>query len=279
MKKYLISLCALALPALATAQVQLMSGYNFGQFIGAGVPALDGATGDAVGSIGSNFRLTTQAPNSSSGDFVGNNGTTGNYSNGFGRVYWDGTNGSSSYNFSGGVQIVATDVGLNSVNGQTVQGYSLGFQGDGLNLALTSTVSSNRIAFVQNTSGFADFDPTAFTNGAGVTSDANLTFAATASAGTNTITWFLNGSGTSFATTTLSGAGTMTSYSVDLPAEFYGLSGAQLVAQFSGTTTLDNVQFNGVSAIPEPSTYAAILGAAALGFVVIRRRQKAAVVA
>ena len=279
MKKYLISLCALALPALATAQVQLMSGYNFGQFLGGGYPSLDGTTGDAVGSIGSNFRLTTQAPNSSSGDVVGNNGTTGNYSNGFGRVYWDGTNGSSSYNFSGGVQIVATDVGFNSVNGQTVQGYSLGLQGDGLNLALTSTVSSNRIAFVQNTSGFADFDPTAFTNGAGVTSDANLTFAATASAGTNTITWFLNGSGTSFATTTLSGAGTMTSYSVDLPAGFYGLSGAQLVAEFSGTTTLDNVQFNGVSAIPEPSTYAAILGAAALGFVVIRRRQKAAVVA
>ena len=96
--RFLLCVLALALPAWSSAQVQLISGYNFGQFLGAGYPSLNGATGDPVTSVGSNFRLTTQAPNSSSGDFVGLNATVGNYSNGFGRIYWDGTNGSSAFN-------------------------------------------------------------------------------------------------------------------------------------------------------------------------------------
>ncbi|MCF7688773.1 MAG: PEP-CTERM sorting domain-containing protein [Cephaloticoccus sp.] len=69
----------------------------------------------------------------------------------------------------------------------------------------------------------------------------------------------------------------MSVYAVDLPGGFYGLSSALLVGEFSGAATFDNVQFNGVSAVPEPSTYAAILGAMALGFVAIRRRRNAAV--
>jgi hypothetical protein len=43
----------------------------------------------------------------------------------------------------------------------------------------------------------------------------------------------------------LSGAA-MTGYAVDLPAAFFGLTEARLVAQFSGIATIDNVQFNGV---------------------------------
>ncbi len=189
--------------------------------------------------------MATQAPNSSSGDFVGNNGLTGNFSNGFGRLYWDGSNGSSNYNIAGGVQITATSVGPNSVNGATVQGYNLAQQGDGLNLALTTNVANNRVAFVQNTSGFLDFNPTDFTNGPGVGSDANLTFAASVTTPV-TISWYLSGSATPFATTSLSGVG-MAAYSVDLPASFYGQNASTLVAQFSGTATIDNVQFNGIA--------------------------------
>jgi hypothetical protein len=276
MKKLLIALFAAALPVVATAQVQLLSGYNFGQFLGGGYPSLNGETFDPVGSIGSNFRLDDQAPGTSDGGFVGNNSTTGGYTNGYGSIYWDGSFGSSVYDFSNGVDIVATDVGINSVNGATVQGYTLAAQGDSLNLALTTNVASNRIAFVQNTLGYADFDPDSYVDGLNVT-DANFTFAALASSPV-TIDWYLNGSGTSFGSTMISGA-SMSVYAVDLPSGFYGLASAVLVGEFSGAVTMDNLQFNGVSAVPEPSTYAAILGALALGFVAIRRRRNADITA
>lgn len=265
MKKILITALALALPALASAQVALMSGYNFGQFLGAGYPSLDGTTGDPVGSIGANFAGTSQAPSSSSGDIVGNNGTTGNYSNGSGRLYWDGTNGSSAYDFSSGIQIVSTTAGgPNAVNGQTVHGYSLAFQGDNLNQKLTTNLNGGALAFVQNTLGYVDYIPVG-------PLDANLSFAASVTAPV-TISWFLNGSATAFATTNLSGS-TMATYTVDLPTGFYGLSAAKLVAQFSGAATLDNVQFNGMLVpVPEPSTYAAIFGLVVAGAVVLRRR-------
>ena len=265
MKKILVTALALALPALASAQVQLMSGYNFGQFLGSGYPSLDGTTGDPVGSVGSNFRLNSQAPSASSGDFVGNNGLAGNYSNGFGRAYWDGTNGSSSYDSAGGVQITAVNVGPNSVNGTTVQGYSLSLQGDGGNLALKTALNGGKLGFLQNTTGFTDYVPAS-------SIESNLTFAASVTAPV-TVNWFLNGSNVSFGSTSLSGTA-MTSYTVDLPTGFYGLSAAQLVAEFSGAATLDNVQFNGaLAAIPEPSTYAAILGLATAGLVALRRRK------
>lgn len=43
----------------------------------------------------------------------------------------------------------------------------------------------------------------------------------------------------------------------------------------SGTNRVDNVTISGVTAIPEPSTYAVIMGVLTLGVVLYRRRQKA----
>lgn len=268
MKKILASVCVLALPALASAQVELVSGFNFGQFLSGGYPSLDGTTFEPAGSIGANYKGASIPPASSAGGAVGLAGTAGNYQvAGGGRLYWDGSFGSSAYDFTDGVSIVAAEVGGNSVGGEKVGGGSMAFDGDDLGLALQSTVVGGRIGFAVNTAGFADYTP------AGLL-DANFKFAASVSAPV-TINWYLNGSSTSFASTALSGA-SMTAYSLDLPAEFYGLSAAQLVAEFSGTATIDNVQING--AIPEPSTYAAILGLATLGFVALRRRKQAAAV-
>ncbi|MCF7760368.1 MAG: autotransporter domain-containing protein [Cephaloticoccus sp.] len=251
MQKHLVIAILLSLPTLSFGQIQLLSGYNFGQFIGGGPPSLDGTTGDPVTSIGSNFRLDVQAPNDSDGGFVGNNGLTGGYNNGFGTIYWDGTNGSSVYDYSNGVEILATDVGVNAVNGATVQGYNIGAQADSLNLALTTAVANNRLAFIQNTTGFSDYDPSAFEDGINV-NDGNLTFAASVDAPV-TINWYLNGSATPFATTNLSGA-PMTVYSVDLPTGFYDLAAANLVAEFSGAATIDNIQFNGLAGDPPPTS-------------------------
>lgn len=268
MKKIIISAFALALPALASAQVQLISGFNFGQFLGAGAPSVDATTFDTIGSVGANFRLNSQAPASSGGGFVGANGLPGNYSvAGGGRAYWDGTNGSSAYDFSSGVQIVSVNTGPNSVNGLTVQGYSLAFAGDDIGQGLGTNLVGGRISFAGiNTSSFLDYTPANALQ-------SNLTFAAAAPGSPVTVNWFLNGSGVSFGSTLISGG--LQSYTLDLPAGFYGLASAQVVAEFSGTALIDNLQFNGLTAIPEPSTYAALISLATLGVVALRRRKAA----
>jgi hypothetical protein len=254
MKKILISALALALPALASAQTQLISGYNFGQFLGSGPAALDATTFADATSIGSNFRLNVQAPSSSSGNNDIDAGDTGDYSNGFGRL---------NYNFASATVL---ETGANSINGMTVQGYSLALQGDEIGLALT--LSNSTFTFVQNTSGYADF-----VQGAGNLK--NLSFAAASGSGA-TITWSIGGS--SVGSTSVAAGGAFGIYSLDLPDAFYGQNSVTLTGVVTGSASLDNVQFNGVTAIPEPGTYAAILGALTLGVVAIRRR-KAAVAA
>lgn len=71
-------------------------------------------------------------------------------------------------------------------------------------------------------------------------------------------------------------------YTADLSAFSGVVSGDSdlvIVAQFVGTNgntlVFDNAQFIGTQVIPEPSTYAALLGAATIGFVLLRRRKTA----
>lgn len=275
MKKSLLLSFALALPLAASAQVQLISGYNFGQFLGGGAPSLDGTTGDTVGSVGANWAGTNAPPLESGGGYVGSNALTGDYSNGTGRAYWDGSNGSTAFSLNG-TGIVAVDVGANAINGRNVYNTQMFLVGDDLNLAL-STGGAGSLAFVTNTIGFTDYNPDSFAP-VGLGNDANFTFAASTPGANVTINWLIDGA--TFASTVISGS-TFSAYSVDLPLSFYGDASATLVAQFGGSVMLDNVQFNGVtaSAIPEPSTYAMMAGGLALGIAVFRRRQAAAAAA
>jgi hypothetical protein len=253
MKKILLTAFARALPALASAQVQLMSVYNFGQFLGSGPATLNTTTFANASSVGSNFRLNSQPPSSSSGNNALAGGGPGDYSNGFGRL---------NFNFA---NTTVAETGPNSSNSATVQGSNLALQGDEIGLALT--LSSQTFSFVQNTTGYVDFTP-----GAGVLK--NLSFAAVSDAGA-TISWSLLG-GSTFGSTTIAAGPTFSGssiYSVDLPAQFYGQSSVTLVGVVTGTFTIDNVQFNG--AIPEPSTYAAMIGALTFGLVALRRRRAA----
>lgn len=93
-----------------------------------------------------------------------------------------------------------------------------------------------------------------------VDSGANLAFATFATSD------FPNGS-----YTTLSSSLTMQSGFNSGEIDSFRISGAQV----GGTATF-NVSFDHISAIPEPSTYAAILGLAAMGVVAWKRRRRRA---
>jgi len=255
MKKILLASLVAIAPVIASAQVQLISGYNFGQFLGAGAPAIDGDTFEDDGFIGANWAHSSPPPLSSSGD----NTPTEPYSNGTGTVFWNGTAGSSSLLASN--SIVAFDNPSFSLNAMTVTGTNMALVGDhgGANMAL-DVQGAFSVGFRQDMAGFAE---------AGAN---DLTFAAQAASAPITIDWVFN---SSVVASTLVGT-SWAVYTVDLPTGFYGAL-SDLTATFSGAGRLDNVQFNGqLAAIPEPSTYAAILGACTLGFVMIRRRRQAA---
>lgn len=255
MKKLLIATLVAITPMVASAQVVLVSGYNFGQFLGAGDSAIDAGTGTDSGFIGANWAEGAPPPLSSNGaDFANNVG----YTNGTGAVYWDGTAGSDN-NVD---QYVITAIAnlAPSINADTYNGTNMALIGDNTENIALNVGGAYSIGFVQNMTGFGDAGGT------------DLTFAAVATSGPITIDWIVSGSTIATTNVTTSWA----SYTVDLPGGFYG-SISELTAAFSGAGSLDNVQFNGMSAVPEPSTYAAILGALALGFVAVRRRKHATV--
>lgn len=232
--------CALSGGLLA--QITLMSGYNFGQFLGEGAPSLNGQTFDTVGFVGANWETNVPPPATSSGDFVGNNELTGGFENNTGRVYWDGTSGSSTYALDG-TQITSVIVGPNAVNGATVvPGQTIAFLGDNQNLGLQTSLPNGILAFVQDTRGYVDYVP------AGA-NPANLTFAASVT--TPVTVTFTSGS---FSQQVNLSGGFGTIYSVDLPSDFFGQESATLLATFSGIAILDNVQFNGsLGDVPAPS--------------------------
>jgi hypothetical protein len=246
----------MSLAGLAPSQVQLVSGYNFGQFLGPGGSAINGETFEDEGSIGANWAHNNPPPGTSNG---GDNVGTPGFSNGTGALYWNGTAGSSS--LLGTAAVVAFNNTNFSTNSDTVTGTLMALQGDwnGANMGLSVT-GAYSVGFQQNMIGFAE---------AGLN---DLTFAAQAATAPITIDWTFN----SLVVASTTVGTTWAAYTVDLPTGFYG-SLSDLTATFSGAGRLDNVQFNGsLAAIPEPSTYAAILGVCTLGFVMYRRRQSAA---
>jgi hypothetical protein len=265
MKKILSqTLCLLALPAAASAQVELIAGWNFGQFISSGVPSTDGTTGDPVGFIPSNFTGASRPPPGSSGPEHINAGISSTFSLGSGIISWNGSNGSDAWDFTTGnaaavnnfpeeYSVINTElVTGNDFNGGQIANYQLQF----------TAGAANEFSITANTAAFGDFNPAAFSQN----NDFNFTFAAF---GTGTVAFFYNNTqvGSTFTLT-----GDETAYNLDLPQAFYGNSVASLIGVVTGTVNLDNVQINGV-AIPEPSSYVALAGLAGLAFVAGRRRR------
>lgn len=250
----------------AFATDSLIAGFNFGQFIGPGYPSTDPDTGAATGFIGANFQGNNQPAQADSGIYRVNNGLSGSYNPGYATWYWDGSNNSGTFNFAGGNDVVVYEkYSLNSVNQLTVNGYNM--TGADLNFAgLSFAITNQKWSIALNTTGFTD---TATAN--------NFSFAAFGTGGTAIVEWFLNGSNTAFTTTNIAAGTDYTAYAVDLPGSFYGQSAVTLEGRLTqGVVTFDNVMINGATAIPEPSSFAAIAGVFGLGFAAYRRRRSAA---
>lgn len=233
----------LALPLANAAQVELISGLNFGQIVSSGEASTDGVNFSATGSIRSNYAGNTVPGVGDSGYYRANNAIETSYASGVATLYWDGSNGSDAWTFASGVS--AYEHGsFQAVNHNLVTGDTMVY-GDDTNFALRFTAgANNEFALVVDTVGWSDFDPAAFSQ----PNDFNFTFSAFAfSGGTASIEWFLDGVSIGSFT---ANAGAHQAFNLNLPSSFYGRASAVLVARVTGDLVIDNIQINGVAAVP-----------------------------
>ncbi|HUG09964.1 MAG TPA: autotransporter-associated beta strand repeat-containing protein, partial [Opitutaceae bacterium] len=251
MKKTVCLLLSLAFPIVASAQVQLISGFNFGQYVGGGVPSTDGTTGDPIGFIQSNFGPNSAPGPEDSGVFKANNSIATPYSAGSSTLYYDGTHSSSAFSYTLGTDVSVLERGaLVAINEQTVNPLIQMFPGDDNNAGLRFTTSvggPNQFSIVTNTTGWTDFDPLAFSQ----PNDFNFTFAAYALTGTGSVQFSLNGLniGGLFSVA----GGEYQAFNLDLPESFYGQAAVTLVATVTGDLAFDHVQLNGFFGTPPAS--------------------------
>jgi hypothetical protein len=270
MKKHYIALLVAALPAASySSSVELIGGWNFGQFLQATDPILDPNSFEVVGSIAANFTNSVSPGPEDSGVAHATANTLSDFSAGSGVLYFNGTSSSGNW----GTSVKVNDFsGLDATNSTLVNGLTM-FGGDeeNLNLRFTSGAVTD-FSIKLNTTGFADFLPGDFSQ----PNDFNMTLSAFRASGASaSIEWFVNGSSIGTSTTASGATGvSFQAFSVDLPVAFYGQSEAILVGRVTGDIVIDHVQINGVaSAIPEPSTYAALAGVVGLGLAALRRRR------
>jgi hypothetical protein len=266
MKTRIALLLALS-AAAASAQVQLIAGFNFGQFIGAGQASTDGVNGNPVGFITSNFTNNKSPGTFDSGVSHAAFGIETPYSDGPATLYYDGTNGSDAWDFENLNGLIVVERGsLVAINHNMVNGLQI-FPGDDNNAALRFTAgAANEFTIVNDTRGWMDFDPVSFNQ----PNDFNFTFSAYAASGASaTLEWIFEG--VVIGTANIA-PGEFQAFNVDLPETYYGEEFATLVGRVTGDLVIDHVQING-TAIPEPSTFAALAGVAGLALAATRRRR------
>ena len=252
-------LAASVLPVAAVAQTTTLAGWTFSQFLGEGAPSINGETFETTNFVVATYRGSFN-PNSNQVDgvIVGANGGTGYTDASFGT--WSFSN----FDTNNAVDVRADTFGaLNTQNSTTLDGKQMHLTDQaGMMLTFNATNTLWTIS-VADTAGY--------TNVAGADND--FTFAARSTAGA-TVEWLFNGS--VFATTTVTAGSSFNTYGIDFTgdaAAFYG-NGVIQGRLTSGAVSFDNGQIGGtVSAVPEPSSFAALAGLAGLGFAASRRRR------
>jgi hypothetical protein len=240
------------------SQAALVAGWDFSQFAASGANSTDGAT--FTGAISANYSDSyTPSPDAAAAAQ--------------GTLFYDGTNGSTLTDFTtfGTPTVGPTSGGLGSVQVQTADANPFSDSSSyGLLLSSGQAFAAN---YTLRSTGDVSlvFSATA----AAASTDWAITFAALDTDGA-TIGWEYSTDGSSFsaaaAGSTIVGTAD-TGYTASF-AELDGQSTVYIRANLSnvagGTLQLDNV---GITAVPEPATYALFLGTIALGFIMRRRFQ------
>jgi len=268
--KNIYKILAITLAPLAVhAEVQLVAGWNFGQFVGTGAPTTLGVDFTDVGSIPSNFTLTQRPGVGTSGYEKATDGLNTVFSAGTGVISWDGTNGSDVWTMTGTVDADGVTVNNNpedysSINGQLV--YNNDFNAGQIynfQLRFNQNGTQNDFAISVSTLGFYDYDDASYSQN----NDENFSFAAY---GSGSVEFFHQGSSVGVVTV----SGTEERYALNLPTGFYNQASSILLARLSAGANIsfDNVVINAVP-VPEPSVFAAVAGLGALAVVASRRRR------
>jgi len=235
--------------SVSRADIELIAGWNFGQFLSAGSPSVDGSTGAPVGYILSNFSNTISPSEDDAGANHALNGIAAAFSAGSGVLYFDGTNGSDAWDFTGGSDVLVVERGsppnLVAINHEMVNGRQM-FPGDVNNAHLRFSSGANSdFSITVSTSGFSDYTPGDFSQ----PNDYNFTFSAyNASGGSASIEWFV-GETSLGSVTANGGSGNFQAFNLDLVSEFFGKTNATLVAKVTGGLVIDHIQINGLRAV------------------------------
>lgn len=298
MKKLLVSSLLLAASASAQTTWTLVAGFDFYNGVAANSGFVDPITFDSLGYIGSNYSDIGDAPNLGDAYWPGvpEAGLPPGYQpRAF--LHVDGTRGSdrwadaaAGHNFElnstgtavnsaiyrvDGSNIYSPVRSLGNINfnqGPSDQGATVGW---GYDIYFSGTVASQGVVhrnftFAVNTTGFGNFE---------------LNFASKIrnEEGPVTISWGIHSGGvtTPLGLTTVVSETVYTRKVVDLTSlnAFNNRSEALLVGTITGLgpiteLSMDNIQFLASAAIPEPGTWAAIIGSIALGAAVIARRRR-----
>jgi hypothetical protein len=237
-------LLALTASLKAANSVELIAGWNFGQFVGVGAPSTDPLDFNTVTSVTSNFSGTVSPSPTDGGVYRAQNAGSGFFTAGTGVIDFSTWTAHDGTSFTPGGVSVYEVTSIEAANGTTVNDRNM-YGGDDNNAQLRFTSGSvTDFSITLSTAGFSDYNPDSY----GQPNDFNFTLAAYKfSGGSASIEWFFNGSSLGSVDTNSSAPA---AFSIDLPASFYGLSNATLTGRVSGDIAIDHIQFNGIKANP-----------------------------
>lgn len=251
MKKTILTSASLLAILASSASASLVAGWDFSQFTADGDDDID-FTFAGITALNANYSdLDTDATPGFGGGAAA-----------FGQATWANPSTFSAYNVAG----FSSGQGLAGVS-DVVGSFDLG----------PGSIADGQIADsafgMFNLAGDASVITFALTPGT-LYDDWGVQFGGITNSGAGTVTLTTSNDGVTFGgpSTVFNLNAADTLYSFDLSA--LGADDAVFVNMvFSSNAIIDNLAFTGTTAVPEPSSFAAIIGLMALGFTAVRRRK------